>query len=398
MKILTDDIEIEPTYDFNRYAETIVNIVLDSHPRFSIGIYGKSGTGKTNLTDLIYQRLMNGSNASLQSVRFNAWRYERASQFIGISLMKTIAYALADELKYREIKSLLLRSLSSNRNYMKDIGLVQAGTERDAEAEADRDTIYYEGLDNIQREMKLIIKEEPKSRVVVFIDDLDRCSPATIMQAFESVKVFLEIVGFIYIIALNEQVLSSKIGSEYGDKMTKRYIRDLIQVPIELPLQDHRDSYYLISNLAKKLDDSYSELLIENARLIADTIEPNPTEIKRFINRFVVSSDLYRQVERHDLLVAQILNVGWSNFYQFFSSSDDFRKLVKKYIEMPEEQRNDVLQNMQDRFYLPQEHEKIILDHRLDSKLWNFLYKAEDVLFSIEDWPAINRTLYTNSG
>ena len=48
-KILTDDIEPVPILDFEKYSYTIVQLIKDSDPRFSIGIYGEWGTGKTTL-------------------------------------------------------------------------------------------------------------------------------------------------------------------------------------------------------------------------------------------------------------------------------------------------------------------------------------------------------------
>ena len=62
--------------------------------------------------------------------------------------------------------------------------------------EIDKDTIYFDGIKRIEEKLQNIFEEYPNSRVVVFIDDLDRCSPETALQIFESVKVFLEINGF----------------------------------------------------------------------------------------------------------------------------------------------------------------------------------------------------------
>ena len=54
--------------------------------------------------------------------------------------------------------------------------------------EIDKDTIYFDGINKIEGEITKIIDKHPNSRVVVFIDDLDRCSPKKALEVFESIK------------------------------------------------------------------------------------------------------------------------------------------------------------------------------------------------------------------
>jgi predicted KAP-like P-loop ATPase len=89
VKILTEDIEINPILNFKDYADTIVNMIKGSTPKFSVGIYGEWGTGKTTLMRIIEEKLK--SDNKVLTVWFNAWRYEREDQFAIIALMKTIA-------------------------------------------------------------------------------------------------------------------------------------------------------------------------------------------------------------------------------------------------------------------------------------------------------------------
>src|SRR5919106_2255851 len=61
-KILTDEIEHDPLqpdeeFNFQEYSKAIADIIKGSEPRFSIGIYGEWGSGKTTLMRLIENRL-----------------------------------------------------------------------------------------------------------------------------------------------------------------------------------------------------------------------------------------------------------------------------------------------------------------------------------------------------
>ena len=76
---ITDDIAIHPILDFNLYTNAIVKIIKNSYPKFTIGLFGDWGTGKTTLMNSIYKTLQNDNNSIL--VRFETWRYEREEQF-----------------------------------------------------------------------------------------------------------------------------------------------------------------------------------------------------------------------------------------------------------------------------------------------------------------------------
>jgi ABC-type phosphonate transport system ATPase subunit len=51
--IIVDDIAIDPILDFNLYGRAISKIITKSYPKFTIGIFGDWGTGKTTLMCLI---------------------------------------------------------------------------------------------------------------------------------------------------------------------------------------------------------------------------------------------------------------------------------------------------------------------------------------------------------
>ena len=71
-------------------------------------------------------------------------------------------------------------------------------------SKVDKDTIYFEGLQKIKEEMRKISHTH---RIVIFIDDLDRCNAKKALEVFESTKAFLDIEGFIFIIGLSIDAL-----------------------------------------------------------------------------------------------------------------------------------------------------------------------------------------------
>jgi len=73
----------------------------------------------------------------------------------------------------------------------------------------------------------------PSSRVIVFIDDLDRCSSKKAIEVLESVKVFLGIDGFLYIMGISHETIAKLISAEYEKSGIKgeQYIKKIIQIP-----------------------------------------------------------------------------------------------------------------------------------------------------------------------
>jgi predicted KAP-like P-loop ATPase len=100
--IITDDVAINPILDFNLYRNAIVNIIRNSYPKFTIGIFGDWGTDKSTLMNSIDKKLQH-EDKDLVTVRFDTWRYERENQFALIPLLKTIEFSIPEE-RYGNLK------------------------------------------------------------------------------------------------------------------------------------------------------------------------------------------------------------------------------------------------------------------------------------------------------
>lgn len=190
MKVLTDEVEDHPVLGFEPYADCLVDIIRDTNPRLSIGIYGEWGTGKTTLMELIKNKLTD-ENSEILTVWFNAWRYEREENYAITALMKSIAYAMVGHRIYDEMAPAMINTLKVVvKGIAQGLAAKFLGNKDIADIKQedifpyvefltkfDKDTIYFDGIHNIEEEMKKIWEKYPKSRIVVFIDDLDRCSP-----------------------------------------------------------------------------------------------------------------------------------------------------------------------------------------------------------------------------
>jgi uncharacterized protein YjbI with pentapeptide repeats len=184
--------------------------------------------------------------------------------------------------------------------------------------EIDKDTIYFDGLDQIEAEMKKIMDKYPKTRIVVFIDDLDRCKPQKALEIFESIKVFLDLMGFVYIIGLTNQSISRLITPEDYGYEGKEYIKKLIQIPINIPKWNTDRIFSLImKHLGIKEISNSDANLKEQINLIAYAVKNNPRELVRFLNNIQLSSKIYKnkKLNLNKLLILETIITRWSDFY-----------------------------------------------------------------------------------
>jgi hypothetical protein len=60
-RIITDEPTLEDALDFESYSNELADIIRNSTPRLSIGVFGEWGTGKTTLMKMIEANLLKGS-------------------------------------------------------------------------------------------------------------------------------------------------------------------------------------------------------------------------------------------------------------------------------------------------------------------------------------------------
>lgn len=115
------------------------------------------------------------------------------------------------------------------------------------------------------------------------------------LEVFESIKVFLDIKGFVYIIGLSLETISKLISVAYKESgiVGEQYIRKIIQIPIMIPEWNSSDVEKLVENLSNQVADKYLEIIQQNKKLITRGVELNPREVKRFINNFIISYEIY---------------------------------------------------------------------------------------------------------
>lgn len=112
---------------------------------------------------------------------------------------------------------------------------------------------------------RLVAAVEGIDAVVVFIDDLDRCLPGTVVDTFEAIRLFLNTPKTAYVLAANQAVVESAIDSRYpdlrrpdGSGIGADYLEKMLQVKVAIP------------PLSAPEADTYVNLLLAELRLPAE--------------------------------------------------------------------------------------------------------------------------------
>ena len=131
-------------------------------------------------------------------------------------------------------------------------------------------------------------------KLIIFIDDLDRCIPEKAIDILETIKLFLNVQHSVFIIGADKKVIESGIEQKYPEMFEDwgiKYLDKIIQIPFFLPpLREDIIINEFIPNL--QIPDE-----IKQYKYIIAGVGGNPRTIKRLINQFELQTILAKNQE-----------------------------------------------------------------------------------------------------
>jgi hypothetical protein len=294
---------------------------VDSGSPFTIGILGEWGVGKTSLMQTMFEKLEAKRNGVIP-VWFNAWRCERERNLAIIPLLE----ALMGEIKDKDLKKTITNIAKSITLKCGPIEFEPGKVGSQNQVEED---LYYDNLKAIETTL-----EKTDKKIVVFIDDLDRCAPDKILEVLESTKVFLDIKGFVYVLGLNSEVVVKAIDQKYEAMGIngEDYLEKIVQIPFRIPDWNVSDRGEFLTDLIdKEIDSAYQKTFREYKDIIKEVIEKTPRQLKRFINTYICEQEVFKgkKLDQTNHLILTILKFKWYDFYQNLFN-EGYRKNLKE--------------------------------------------------------------------
>lgn len=289
--------DIETTNDYLHFSVvsgTVAELIDESgNNPISIGVSGNWGTGKSSMVKMIGKELEKSNKAEKTTyifLEFNAWLYQGYDD-AKTALLQSVAKKLSEELKKRHIpesdETLWKRfqKFTKRINWLQisKIGLpllvglipgaaptgvaaalissivnsIKTPDDKGKNAEAvetnlkeflsnfddilkdDETKSTTQQIEELRKDFEDIL-EKLNIRLVVLVDDLDRCLPETAISTLEAMRLLLFVKRTAFIIAADEQMIRNGVRAHFGnvdlsDDLITSYFDKLIQVPITVP-------------------------------------------------------------------------------------------------------------------------------------------------------------------
>lgn len=241
----------------------------------------------------------------------------------------------------------------------------------------------YSSIREFRKEFSELIDATNKKRLVVLIDDLDRCSPHRIVENLEAIKLFLNVKRTAFVIAADEAIITDAVYSSYTTSLDNRtlqekknlgndYLEKLIQVPYKLPrLSSMEVETYINMLLCKSCLD---EVEFEELRLkFQDFVAENKNGIFDWekISPLIQNEDIKKKIQPLANFMAPVSDI-------IASCMEGNPRLIKRFLNAYELRTNLLevggLGDQKTRLALL----KLMVIERTDDKLFQELYRWQE--------------------
>ena len=274
--------------DFSHLVESVTSIISnDDLLPCTIGLYGDWGSGKSSLMRMIESRFEDEDDVLV--VKFNGWLFEGYDDAKSVLMGTILDEVISNRTLSAKGKELTIR-LFKKINWMKvatasvksGLGLLALGPIGLTLGATDAADIYdkmskvdFEGYIDPENEEKKSIRlqirefhedfsellEETKiKKLIVFIDDLDRCNPATVIDTLEAIKLFLFVDNSAFVIGADERLIKYAVKKRFPEiqgtdrfDVGRDYLEKLIQFPVRIPQLSQSEMELYINLLFTKL-------------------------------------------------------------------------------------------------------------------------------------------------
>lgn len=357
----------EDLFNTKPKADTIKDFIKNYPRTFKdsrmIVLYGEWGSGKTSILNYLKEEL----NDSYETIFFEAWKYEKDGN-LPLSLFDAICDANKDhDEKIKETINSCYKVLKAFTKSTKlKFGVVSFDSKvifdeiEKNEIESDK-SLYIENkqfAENFLKIEKKILKKSYK-KLIVFVDDLDRCEPENVLDLLSAIKLFFSYgQDIIYFCAVDKEAVNKAVKIKYHDIIkSDEYLEKIFDISFNMPISFEIDKlleYYFD-------DDKYSRNIQEKISTFLKVIRfTNPRHLKKILNKYLIIEYIKaKKLEGHSLIpeltgdsnkgVHIILVLFFIVLYEFypgiFSEIENYDEKIKNYVNAHQRYRLEIRAN-----------------------------------------------------
>ncbi len=277
------------------FSSMVAAAALTNRGPFNIGVFSGWGQGKTTVLRQAEALIKEQEKPNVITAWVNAWQYEHEAHPI-VPLLAIIINEITKAIDARKTVSekenvALTKTFGDLKRALRSIAYgfsAKAGAtipgfanleigfvakdmiDRDEKLSSDRDplldqSLYYHAYERLEKFREELDKSEPVDhpKIIVFIDDLDRCLPSKALHLLESLKLVLAQPGFIFVLGVDRHVIDSFLTKRYHEDFGilkdmghgKQYMDKIIQLPLDLPHHQNRFEKYIDSLTANAFSE-----------------------------------------------------------------------------------------------------------------------------------------------
>lgn len=300
-----------PIYDILRHPRTQTPL--------AIAVYGDWGSGKTSAMKWLEARLRDwndhiaGDGASevdtvkLVPVWFYPWKYqEREDVWRGLIaeiILATLGRNKAVKEARKQARNLIFLGHGLKRllsGVKLKVGPATLDLQKVFKDDGPDDNPESDFLNEFERALKTWLASNlgQDERIIVFIDDLDRCLPKVALQVLEALKLYLNLPGLVFVAGVDRTVINQLVRQHYhdlgldedkrGDYLGKMFQVEVTVGPSETEAGTFLDGVLDGNETWAALEDWQQEIF---RGVILNLVRRSPREIKRVVNSALMAGE-----------------------------------------------------------------------------------------------------------
>ena len=301
-----------------------------------LGLFGKWGTGKTSILNLVVNEINHLSEDKDNSpiiVNFSPWNYTDKDNLI--SLFFRVLKNRLDMDKYEGTRKKIGKALTDYSDALDALAFVPmfgsglaAILKTIAKAQG-AELSKNVDIDTTKEHLETVLGDT-NQKIIVIIDDIDRLTNTQIRDIFQLVKQVGNFPNIIYVLSMDRDVVCSALESVHNINGAE-YLEKIVQIPFEIPaLLNSRLHEIFLTNLMNtvetisenpKIEQSYwSEVFINCIEPYINTLR----DVNRVINTFQFRYKiLQKETAFEDMVALTTIEVLEPKLYQWIGRNKD---------------------------------------------------------------------------
>jgi hypothetical protein len=351
-----DNPTAEDGFNQQNFVKCIAEIIRKCEPPKGIAINGYWGCGKTSALLQIHKELTGklpheykpDQKAEIVPIWFEAWRYQNDSQPV-LALLHKIRSQISTLGKVTNSAQKLTRiafdsvfDMVGKAANMPALDKINGAAQRYETQNRETPLASQELRELLETAISQVLgkSKDKDKRLVIFIDDLDRCMPKTALQLLEGIKVYLNLKNCVLVFAMDQRQIEDALKEakiNYPHEYLEKICQDIH--PLPLPTQAAKSEYLLdlLDQLSVTTEDTEQ---LNKILAIYDCLPANPRKIKALSNRIAM---LLRNIKCQDELTLALDIKRSYSILLAMACIHTFHRLINEQLEKNPRYISDVI-------------------------------------------------------